>query len=1515
MTPIGNGAALISWSGSMFEYLMPALIVRAPRDSLLDETNRLIVKRQMQYGHELGLPWGMSESAYNARDLELTYQYSNFGVPGLGLKRGLSENQVIAPYASALAAMVDPAAAVRNLSSLTQYGALGRYGYYEAIDFTRSRLPEGTKFALVRAYMAHHQGMTLVAIANVLFDGRMRERFHSEPMIQATELLLQERAPRDVSVIHPRAEEVQRAARVADASQPPVRRLFSPHDATAQVHLLSNGRYAVMLTGAGSGYSRWNDLAVTRWRADGTRDDTGSYIFLRDVESGRLWSAGYQPVGVEPDRYEVTLAEDHAEFLRTDAMFVTKTEILVSPEDDAEARRVSITNTSSRWREVDVTSFAELVLAAPASDLAHPAFSKLFVQTEYVGAVEALLATRRVRTADEAQMWAAHHTVVEGESLRPVEYETDRARFVGRGRELRQAISVWDGRRLSNTVGTVLDPVFSLRHRVRVPAGGTVKLTFWTLIAASRDEVLRLLDKHREATAFVRAGTLAWTQAQVQLRHLGIDAAEAGLFQRLASHVLFANGAMRPSSETIVRGAATPALLWAQGISGDLPIVLLRIDDVEDIDIARQLLRAQEYWRLKQLAVDLVFLNERDLSYIQDLQVALETQLSMSQSRPRLGNQPQRGSVHILRTDLIAEPTRALLCAVARVVLVAQRGSLVEQLDRRREPLGGGPIAAVASIDEPGAVVITAPANLEFFNGIGGFAAGGREYQTYLNPGQSTPAPWINVIANPNFGFQVAVEGSGYTWALNSRDRQLTPWSNDPVTDRPGEVIYVRDEDNGEIWGPTALPIREPETVYSARHGQGYSRFEHSSRGVALDLLLYVPLDDSVKLSRLRIRNDSQRVRHLSVTAYVEWVLGSSQSASAPYIITAVDVGSGALLARNPWGIGSGARVAFADLAGRQSAWTCDRREFLGRHGTLARPAALLAGAALSKRAGAGLDPCAALQGFLTLAPGESTEICHVLGEAADIGAAQALIAKYRGADLDAIYAAVCSFWDDTLGRVQVSTPDRAMDILLNRWLLYQTLTCRLWARSAFYQASGAYGFRDQLQDCMAMTLSRPALTREHLLRAAARQFTAGDVQHWWLPQSGQGVRTRISDDRVWLGFVVAEYLQVTGDLSVLDERVTFIEGQVLRAGESDAFFQPVIADETASLYEHCARALDNSLAVGAHGLPLIGTGDWNDGFNRVGEAGRGESVWLAWFLYATLLRFVPLAQTRGDQHHVVLWTSHAEALRSALETHGWDGAWYRRAYFDDGTPLGSASNAECRIDAIAQSWAVLSGAAPIEHAKQAMQSMSRQLIRSDSNLALLFTPPIDKIGEDPGYIRAYPPGIRENGGQYTHAALWSVIALAELAEGTQASALFALLNPINRTRTRPDVHRYKVEPYVVAADVYSEPPHVGRGGWTWYTGSAAWMYRAGVESILGLRVRAAHLQLRPCLPESWPRAQIVFKHGRSRYEILLERQSGGGSALSTLQLDGVMLAAGTLELGLVDDGGVHRVHLRIGRP
>jgi cyclic beta-1,2-glucan synthetase len=1512
LTPVGKGSALISWSGSMFEYLMPALVMHSPSNSLLSQTYEHVVSRQIEYGNERGVPWGISESAFAVRDVNFTYQYKAFGVPGLGLKRGLSEDLVIAPYATVLAAMVDPQAVRDNIDRLATEGAGGAYGLYEALDYTPSHLAEGQKVAIVRSYMAHHQGMSIIALANAVMDNVMCRRFHSVPMVRATELLLQERTPRNVLVARPRAEEVEATANVRELVPPIARRFTNPNEPLPQTALLSNGRYVVMLTAAGSGYSRWREIAVTRWREDRTRDCWGSYIYLRDERTGDVWSPGYQPTSVEPGSYEAAFYEDRAEFIRRDRSLITKMEVIVSPEDDAEIRRISITNTGIRARDIQVTSFAEISLTTQAADVAHPAFANLFVETEFVADAEVLLATRRPRSSDEVRIWAAQVVTVEGETVGDLQYETDRARFIGRTRDARNPISVMDGRPLSNTVGSVLDPAMSLRRTVHVPAGEAVHLIFSTVVAMNRDDVLNLADKYRDARAYDRARALAWTRSQVQLHHLGISGEEAQLFQRLASSVLYSDPTMRPNSAALGSVRLERSTLWSQGISGDLPIVVARIADTDNFEMIRQLLRAHEYWRTKQLSADVIIVNERATSYMQDLQDSLESLVHGSQLRLSPDTAAASGKIFLLRSDLLSPQVDAQIQAAARVVLLGRRGTLSEQLGRSRYPQAAVEWPTVKPQKPQAVSEVDEQPVLQFFNGLGGFSSDGREYTVILKDGLSTPEPWINVIANPNFGFLASESGSGFTWSGNSHENQITPWSNDHVIDPSGEAFYLRDENTGDVWTPTALPIRHEAGTYVASHGQGYSRFEHTDYGITAELKQFVPIDDSIKISWLTLRNLSGSTRKISITAYVEWLLGSIRTGSTPYIVTEVDPTTKAVLARSMWGGEFGGRVAFADLGGLQNSFTCDRTEFLGRNGLPDAPAAMQTGHRLSGHSGAALDPCAALRTTIEIRPGGSIDVRFLLGQTESKEESVKLLNRYRSVDLNRSFKDVQNHWDEVLGTVEVKTPEPSMDIMLNRWLLYQTLSCRIWARAAFYQLSGAYGFRDQLQDVMALTVSKRTIIREHLLRAAGRQFAEGDVQHWWHPPSGRGVRTRISDDLLWLPYTVIQFLETTDDRAILDETVPFLEGEPLSVHQNESYFEPRVSENRVTLYEHCARALDRSLAVGEHGLPLIGTGDWNDGFNRVGEGGKGESIWLGWFLHTVLWEFAKIADARGEKERAETWRLHVIALKASLEREGWDGEWYRRAYFDDGTPLGSAKNSECQIDSIAQTWAVITGGAEPNRAAKAMAAVDQRLISRKDGLILLLTPPFDRSSPDPGYIKGYVPGIRENGGQYSHAAVWTLIAFAAMSDGDKAGEIFRMMNPINRSDSRAGVQKYKVEPYVVAGDIYSETPHAGRGGWTWYTGSAGWLYRGGIEWILGLRLRGMTLSMDPCIPRNWPNYSIRFRYHSAIYEISVQNPSNVTRGVALTEMDGKLLSS-SANIPLADDGQTHTIRIVLG--
>jgi cyclic beta-1,2-glucan synthetase len=1538
LTRAPKGRALLSWSGTMFEYLMPLLVMRRYWRTLLDETYDAAVARQIEYGRERGVPWGISESAYNTLDLALNYQYHAFGVPGLGLKPGLAEDLVIAPYATLLALMVAPADAVANLRRLAAEGMDGAYGYYEAKDYTESRNPPETRGVIVRNYMAHHQGMALVALDNVLHGDPMVRRFHADPRVRATDLLLQERVPGPVDTIAPTSHDVPPEAITPQATLGPTERIPQIDATVPALTLLSNGTYATFVTASGAGASSYKELALTRWREDTTLDRGGIFVYLRDTDSGAVWSATYQPMRVRPEEYTVSFTPEAARFRRRDRDVETFLEVGVSPERPVEVRRVTVVNHAEEPVTLELTSYAEIAFNPQSADLVHPAFGNLFVETWFDQPSGALLLSRRPRKNDEPRQWLAHVAAVDGRWEPLQEYETSRPAFLGRGRDPSHPHALEPGVTLTNTTGAVLDPCLSLRRRITLRPRARAALTFVTLVAETREGAIEMANSYADPRAIARAFELAWTDSRVELRHLGVNAQQAHRFMDLASSIFFNDRDRRAPPDVLARNGRQQSNLWTYGISGDRPIVLVRVDDANAIELVHDLLVCHEYWRLNKLSADLVILNEHQGGYLQPVQDAL---IRMVQSSPAQGHLDQPGGIFVRRADQIADEDKDLLQAVARAVLLTSKGRLARQLARpvaapRPElvqaasggapaalpPPAPGEIAGRAGEGAPPAAGVDRPApperphpnplpeaegELLFDNGLGGFTPDGREYVIDLAPGEHTPAPWSNVVANDNFGFLVTEGGAGFTWQGNSQSNRLTPWSNDPAADPFGEAIYLADED-GAIWSPTPRPA-EDDAPYRVRHGQGYTRFEHLGRAIESDLLLFVPNDDPVKVSRLRLTNRDTRRRRLTATVYVEWVLGANRDRAAAHVVTEHDPVTGAIFARNRYADPQ-QRVAFLAAGGDSTVgYTGDRTEFLGRNGSRRAPAALRRGGLLGI-VGPGLDPCGALQVVVELEPGASRDLVFLLGQGRDFEDARALIRRYEGAEAaSAAFDQACARWDELLGALEVHTPDPALDLMVNRWLLYQDLCCRFWARSAFYQSGGAYGFRDQLQDTLAFFVAAPRLAREHILRAAARQFLEGDVQHWWHPDSGQGVRTRYTDDLLWLPYVAAAYVQATGDAAILDEPVPFLELRQLEPHEHDLFALAPVSSQSAPLYEHCLRAIQRGTTAGAHGLPLMGSGDWNDGMNRVGDAGRGESVWLGWFLARVLLDFAPIAQARGDAGRAEQLRAEAAEIGKTIDREAWDGEWYRRAYFDDGSPLGSKESDECRIDAIAQSWSVIAGVGDPERSLRAMASLEEHLIRDD--LLLLLTPPFDKTERDPGYIKGYLPGVRENGGQYTHGAIWTAWAVAQQGRGTRAHEMFGMLNPVNHARTPEERDRYRVEPYVVAADVYAAPQHVGRGGWTWYTGSAGWLYRLAVEQLLGLRLEGDAFVVEPTIPAAWPGFELTLRRDGTTYRVTVENPHGCEHGPATVELDG--RPVDDARVPLLRDGAEHTVRVVMG--
>jgi len=1504
LTELGGRRALLSWSGTMFEYLMPNLLVRSYPNTLMDQSCHVAVEQQIAYAVERDIPWGISESSYYNFDSAQIYQYQAFGVPHLGYKRGLSDHLVVTPYASILALAYAPREAMQNLAWFEKHKMWALYGLYESVDFTPERLKIGEQYAIVRSYMAHHQGMIMLSLHNHLLNKRMVQRLHADPRIKSVELLLQEQTPVNAPTEHPRPQQMEtgRGTSVHISLDPWRVSADAPYP---QLHSLSNGKYNLLITASGSGFSRWKDIELTRWRADSTLDDWGHWIYIEDRLNGKLWSATPQPTMIAPDRSDITFLPHRVDFERQDGDIVLRTSISIAPEDDVEIRRITITNHGNQPRVFAFTSYAEIILAQQAVDQRHPAFNKLFIESEFLAEERCLLFHRRPRSPEEKPIFLAHFFTSNHDNIELSGYETDRKLFLGRGGTDKYPgvfSSTNEASILSGTTGATLDPVCALQAEVALSDYETAQIAFITLVAGSRREALQLVYRYRRWSQINRALVDARVHIEQESTQLNITSRDIERFQKLLSPLLFSSPALRADSSVLALNTLGPPGLWSFAISGDYPILLLRLKSEDDIGLLGEVMQAYTYWRRRGLMIDTVILNQRESGYDEDLHNKILRRLNRSGNSDLIN---KRGGIFVLHEGQMNEAERILLQTAAHVILDGEAGSLEQQLSR----LDADPVRLprFVSIDESSTdptPQIQRPVDLIFDNGLGGFTPDGREYVIYLAPGQWTPAPWVNVIATPQFGCIVSETGLGCTWSQNSGENRLTPWRNDSVSDPPSEAIYLRDEDSGEIWSPTPLPTHA-DAPYLIRHGAGYSIFQHASHGLEQNVRVFVAPNEPVKIVQLKLRNASKRVRRINTVYFAEWVLGTTHENTAPYIVPEFASRQLALLARNPYSHDFSERVAFLASTREPNGLTADRAEFLGTHGSYARPAALER-VGLTPSVEAGVDPCAAMQIVLWLQPGETKEVTYLLGQGADRADAERLISLYQNIqNVEVAWEELGAFWDELLGQIQIESPNKAMDILLNRWLLYQSLSARFWGRTGFYQSSGAYGYRDQLQDAMGFIHTKPELVKQHLLEAARYQFEEGDVLHWWHPPAGRGLRTRCSDDLLWLPFVTAYYVETTGDRSILKEKIPFLSAELLKPDEHERYGQFPSSTE-ATLYEHCCRAIAKGTTAGIHGIPLMGAHDWNDGMNLVGANGKGESVWLGWFLASTLTNFAQICERMEDHERAANYRKQAKKIFAAIESAGWDGDWYRRAYYDDGFPLGSKQNNDCQIDSLAQSWAILSRGGDETRAAHAMESVYERLVNHNDELILLLTPPFDKTPRNPGYIKGYPPGIRENGGQYTHAALWAIWAFAELGQGDRAHELFKMINPIHHSDTLDKASQYRVEPYVIAADVYSTAPHQGRGGWTWYTGSASWMYRLGIERLLGIDRAADTLQISPCIPASWKGYQLNYRFGKTMYHIRIENPNGATCEVSQITINGRQ--SSELRIPLSDDGEVHEV-------
>ncbi len=1533
LTSLSRNEILLSWGGTMFEYLMPLLFMKSIPDTLMDHTYENVVRWQQDYGKKNGKPWGFSESAYYNLNIDLHYQYRAFGAPGLGLKRGLAEEYVVAPYASLLSLPVDPSSSIENLKRIEKKGGAGLYGFFDAIDFTPSRLNSGESHKVVKSYMVHHHGMGLIAMENFLNGNIIQDYFHADPRVQGCELILQERVPRGVPIKEPHPIEVE----LEPGEQETIPNIVEHAGMGAldvsppRLHMLSNGSFSSLLTHSGTGSSKYNGITMNGWESDPTTDPLGVFVYIKDLKNGEFWSAGHQPVKRKPDRYDSWFHNGKIVTSRVDEWIETTSEVCVSPDHPIELRKITLTNYSDKERELEVTSYAEVVLNQSKDHNAHPAFSKLFIQTDYLAEYHALLAKRRPRSDKESPMWIIHTFAGEDPDnlTDPLQYETERSKFIGRGRTLDHPKAMDEGSSLGRSLGNVSDPIMSLRKKIKLGPGEKITISFGIGYAASEQEAIQLADIYDSTLAVFRAFDLAEVYSSVELNHIGINSKEAHYFQRLASYLIYSNLKFRADETFLQKNRKKQPDLWAYGISGDLPLVIFKIDQTDQIKQLKKMLKAHAFWRLKGLESELLILNDHAPSYADEVHEAI---IQLIESSSERGLMNRYGGIFLHRTDKMPTEDLTLFNSVAHLKftkklpavedLINPGGDIQSWLRGESEEFSSPAKVEYSSNNESR----QSEEELRYFNGFGGFSEDGKEYRIQIKIDSKTnrhifpPAPWVNIISNPDFGSLITESGAGYTWSENSRENKITTWPNDPVLDPHSESFYIRDNTQRTFWSPSPGPV-PGNGAYEVVHGFGYTTFHHKSDGLEQELTHFVPLSDSVKISRLVIENVDRKTCSLSLFRYADRVLGVSRSSSSRYVMSQFIPELNALLSKNYYNNEFAGRVAYSGIFvadnEQQVYYTSEREDFIGRNRSLKNPIAIQNIQNLNNRIKVGSDPCAALQFNLELQKGEKRVIYFFDGEAKSEDEAEKILSKYRDTEkAESALNRVKKFWVEKTAKVQVSTPDDSIDLMVNGWLTYQNLASRMWGRTAYYQAGGAFGYRDQLQDSMALLYVDPALTRKQILLHASKQFEEGDVLHWWHPPTGRGIRSKITDDRLWLPYVTDHYIRVTEDIGILNEKVSYITSRSLEEHEHEVYLTPHDSGKTGTIYEHCCKAIDISLQFGKHGLPLMGAGDWNDGMNRVGEEGRGESVWLGFFIYITLRRFIPICKEMDDSDRVDRYKKTASELKKRLNDAGWDGEWYLRAFYDDGTPLGSAQNDECKIDAISQAWAVISGVATGDRALQALLSAETHLISESEGIIRLLKPPFDKTDKNPGYIKGYIPGVRENGGQYTHGALWLVKAMAELGMGEKAVRYLNMINPINRASTNDKSHQYKVEPYVVAADVYGEPPLTGMGGWTWYTGSGGWMYRVMLESVLGFRVEGKYIILNPAISKTWSSYTIRYKpdDDGTEYIIIIENQDRLESGRLTGKIDGEEIVTNGKEtkIEVLKDGEAHQVELQI---
>ncbi|MGM0396195.1 MAG: GH36-type glycosyl hydrolase domain-containing protein [Bacillota bacterium] len=1463
---------LASWSGTMFEYFMPSIIMENYEYSIFDETYHSVMQAQIEYGNSRNKPWGVSESGYYFFDLDLNYQYKAFGVPDIGFKRDLINDYVVSPYSTYLALIFNKRACFDNLNILKNEGAEGPYGLYEAIDYTQERLNKNEDRRIVKSYFAHHLGMSLLSINNFMNNNIMQKRFHKNPIVKTGVLLLEEKLPYKVVMIKELIAKEKKKVKIKAEGVGEIGVYDENYNTIPNCHLISNKNYHIMVTNNGFTYSKYQNKMITRFRNHIDQRYFGYTFYIKDIDDDKVWSIGSEPIKNPSMRYEVIYSLNKAKIIREDNDIETHMEMWVSAEDNVEMRKITLMNKKSTPVNIEITSYAELAMTEQNADLSHPAFNNLFISTEYDKETESLIAVKKPRESNEQELYVFKTFSTASSEFNITQFETNRNNFVGRGRTLSNPIAL--EKFLDNSEGIVLEPILSLRKGVRIGGRENVQITYSMGVAENKSEIKKLINKYKNPSIVKEQLELSDIQAQVEMSYLNLDSEELNLFQTMISQLIYLSPNRKKYSKQIFENNLGQNELWKYGISGDKPIILIDVFSMEEKEILWTLIKGKEYLSLKGLQTDLVILNNQEVSYYKNLEEAIKDMISIKFG---YNTDPQNIGVYLINNNQISEDDRNLLYASSDLVLSGKSSTLREQIEIEETTNDKNIKRKFEKRQQTEYRPKQERYELKYFNGYGGFNQKDSEYVIQYRENLPTPMPWINVISNDNFGFIISENGGGYTWSENSNENKLTPWLNDSIFNIPQEVVYLKDEVYGELWSVTPEPLGNYLDC-DICHGKGYTKFASEPYGLKTTLNIFASLKDSVKIYSVKIKNNTEEIRKMSSFLFINPLLGSYSEKNKKYITTNKEKGN-ILTLNNSFNYQYPNRTMYLSSSEGFKSYTGNKDEFDLKN--------LKNMHVFKNEVGGGLNPCGGIQIQLEINPNEEKQFVFILGQETNKEKLQENALYYQKVDnCNKELTKVKEYWENTLSAIDIDTPDNKLDTLINSYLPYQTLACRIKARSAFYQTGGAYGFRDQIQDALNMLMIDPNITKKQIILNASHQFKEGDVLHWWHPgDEEKGVRTRSADDLLWLPYAVTEYLLNTEDYKILDTKLPYVTGETLKDHENEIYLTAGTSEYKETLYNHCLKAIDHALTFGSHGLPLMKGGDWNDGMNKVGIEGKGESVWLGWFLAQILKRFTKICEMRDDTIKYTEYFKYQNDIIAAIEKDGWDDSWYKRAYYDDGTPLGSKINSECKIASLPQSWSVISTLGNEKRSKKAMDSVNNHLILEDKGMILLFAPPFERDEKDPGYIKSYAKGLRENGGQYTHAAAWVIYAYALLGEGTKAYELYEMLNPINHSRSLFFANQYKVEPYVISADVYYAHPHIGRGGWTWYTGAAGWMYRVCIEGILGLKKRGSKLTINPSIPNHWTNYTIKYRYKETLYiiEVINDKKISNGNVKYTL--------------------------------